>query len=155
MLYVLDTSVLLATLDASRAAHQPARALLDSTVSTALSTQTIRETLAVATRAVEANGLGLDVGDAWQSLATLRAACDQILYESPAWLAALEDLVLDVRPRGRTIYDLGQAAFVRATPNAVLVTDDRALIARYRRVVPVLGVRAALGATQAGARRRS
>ena len=63
----LDTNILLAATDESRHNHLLASRLLAASGSLgcrcALSGQIIREYLVVATRSVEANGLGLDAAD--------------------------------------------------------------------------------------------
>jgi predicted nucleic acid-binding protein len=71
----LDTSVLVAATDESRRHHDTARALIGRGRSVGLpgatSGQVIRECVAVATRPVAANGLGLSPLDALRNVAHL------------------------------------------------------------------------------------
>jgi hypothetical protein len=62
---VLNSTVLIAALDRARTSHQAVRDLLSSDEVKAVSTQTMRETLAVATSPLGANGLGIDFTNAW------------------------------------------------------------------------------------------
>ena len=73
---VLDSTVLIAALDQSRSSHQMAREVLSSDREKAVTTQTMREALAVATRPRSANGLEIAFTSAWKSIAMMRSACD-------------------------------------------------------------------------------
>lgn len=138
---VLDSTVLIAAMDKARSSHLAARDILSSDVEKAVTTQTMRETLAVATRPVAANGLGIVFADAWRSITTMRMACDRLLHESEKWWAAYAALANDIQPTGRTIYDLGQVAHVRSLgASAKLITDDDGLCTRYRGHIDVVTV---------------
>ena len=135
---VLDSTVLLAVLDRRRNNHLTAHELFSGNAEIAFSHQTIRETLAVATRPLAANGLGIAFTDAWESVMALRKACQISLMEDERWWAAYAELAVLVRPTGRTIYDLGQVASVRCLgPEAILVTDDGGIIARYGKLIAI------------------
>ena len=136
---ILDTTVLIAALDKARVSHQKARDLLSSDVAKSLTTQTMRESLAVATRPISANGLGLDISIAWRSITAMRMACDRLLYENEKWWASYNALMLDLQPGGRSIYDLGQVAHVHSLGKpARLLTDDDGIFARYKGRIDVV-----------------
>ena len=140
---VLDSTVLIAALDKARVSHIKARDLLSSDATKAVTTQTMRESLAVATRPIAANGLGMDVSIAWRSITAMRMACDRLLYENDKWWAAYDSLVLDVQPGGRSIYDLGQVAHAYSLGKpARLLTDDDGIYTRYKAYIDVVTVSA-------------
>ena len=140
---VLDSTVLIAALDKARISHLKARDLLSSDVTKAVTTQTLRESLAVATKPIAANGLGMDISIAWKSITAMRMACDRLLYENDKWWASYDLLVLDVQPGGRSIYDLGQVAHVHSLGKpARLLTDDDGICARYKAHIDILTVSA-------------
>ena len=141
MMLVLDSTVLLAAMDKARIAHQQARTLLSSDVQKAVTTQTMREAIAVATRPLAANGLGLEFGLAWRSITVMRMACDRLLYENEKWWASYETLAQETKPSGRSVYDLGQVAHVHCLDKpAKLVTDDDGLCIRYKNYIDVVTV---------------
>jgi hypothetical protein len=67
-----------------------------------------------------------------------------VLFESEKWLKSHDELAARFRPTGRTVHDLGQVAFVHATANSALVSDDGGVSRRYGKAVKVLSVRQAL-----------
>ena len=138
---VLDSTVLLAAMDQARIAHQSARTLISSKVRKAVTTQTMREAIAVATRPLGANGLGLEFGLAWRSIMAMRMACDSLLYETEKWWASYEMLAQEIKPAGRSVYDLGQVAHVHCLgKSAKLMTDDDGLCMRYKDYIDVITV---------------
>jgi predicted nucleic acid-binding protein len=138
---VLDSTVLIAAMDRARPAHQAARDLLSSTVLKAVTTQTLREALAVATRPMAANGLGLDFDRAWNSISALRLGCDHLLHENERWWTSYTTLAKTIRPAGRSIHDLGQVAHVHSQgKDATLITDDEGMCSRYRDHINVITV---------------
>jgi predicted nucleic acid-binding protein len=140
---VLDSTVFIAALDRGRTSHAAVRAIFSSTVSKAVSTQTMREALAVATRPMNANGLGLGFDDAWRSILALRLACDRLLHESEAWWTSYQALAEEIRPTGRSIHDLGQVAHAHSQGRtARLLTDDDGLRVRYAEVIDIVTVAA-------------
>ena len=138
---VLDSTVLVAALDRGRTSHQAARHLLSSDASKAVTTQTMREALAVATRPMTANGLGLEFDAAWKSLNALRMACDRLLLETDKWWSSYTTLANTIRPSGRTLYDLGQVAHVHSLGKpAQLLTDDAGMVTRYQSHIEVITI---------------
>ena len=133
---VLDSTVFIAAMDRSRGSHLAARGIFSSGKTLAVTTQTMRETLAVATRPISANGLGLAFPVAWTSITAMRMACSRMLYENDKWWSAYSALAQEMQPSGRTVFDLGQVAFVHSLgPSATLLTDDDRLVARYGTVI--------------------
>ena len=138
---VLDSTVLIAAMDRARIAHVAVRELLSSEVAKAVTTQTMRETLAVATRPMAANGLGMDFDSAWRSISAMRMACDRLLQENDKWWASYRALAHEIRPTGRAIYDLGQVAHVHSLgKQARLITEDGGLCARYEGYIQAMTV---------------
>lgn len=138
---VLDSTVLLAAMDKARIAHQLARTFISSNVQKAVTTQTMRETIAVATRPLGANGLGLEFSIAWRSMTAMRMACDSLLYENEKWWNSYEMLAQEIKPGGRSVYDLGQVAHVHCLgKSAKLMTDDDGLCIRYQGYIDVVTV---------------
>lgn len=138
---VLDSTVLIAAMDRARTSHVAVRELLSSEVTKAVTTQTMREALAVATRPMAANGLGMPFDIAWRSISAMRLACDRLLHENDKWWASYTALAKEMRPSGRTIYDLGQVAHVHSLGKpARLLTDDDGLCMRYKDHIAVITV---------------
>ncbi len=136
---VLDSTVLIAALDRARTSHQAVRDLLSSDAAKAVTSQTMRETLAVATRPLGANGLGIDFTNAWKSIYAMRMACNFLLLENDKWWASYMALTAQIQPNGRTIYDLGQVAHVHSLgKSARLLTDDGGICARYKDYIDVI-----------------
>ena len=136
---VLDSTVLIAALDRSRTSHLAVRDLLSSDAEKAVTTQTMRETLAVATRPLAANGLGIDFTNAWRSIGAMRMACNRLLLETDKWWASYTALTNEIQPSGRTIYDLGQVAHVHSLgKSARLLTDDAGICARYKGYIDII-----------------
>ena len=92
----VDTNVLLAACDESRDGHDRSLQFLENGLagkqSLFASGQVFREFLVVATRPIEANGLGLDPGDALANLAEF-SRCVRLLGETEAVSRRLRDLV--------------------------------------------------------------
>ena len=62
--FLVDTNVLLEATDERRQHHKDARTLVETVNPLVLPAQVIRECLAVATRPIPANGLGMSMADA-------------------------------------------------------------------------------------------
>ncbi len=138
---ILDTTVLLAAIDGSRSSHRAAREIFSTGRMLAVSTQTIREALAVSTRSVSANGLGMPFPAAWTAITAMRMACGRMLYEDEKWWNSFAALSQQVQPAGRALYDLGQIAHaLRLGPPAQLLTDDRGLASRYGSLISIVSV---------------
>ena len=134
---LLDTTVLLSATDDTRKGHGIARALIASDHNFALSTQTMREFIATATRPLTANGLEMAMDDALENLARFRARIDLLLVEDDRWLVVWMDVLARVRPAGRSLFDAGQIAHAKVS-RRTLVTDDARMVERYRSEVAVI-----------------
>src|SRR5437870_2369996 len=90
---LVDTNVLIEATDERRAHRAEARALLQSGAPLVLAAQVIREYLSVATRPVEANGLGMSMSDALLNIREFRREIRLLPEERPiltTFLALLE-----------------------------------------------------------------
>lgn len=105
---VLDTNVLLAATDEGRADHEQAVAALNAWPARAVvlytSGQILREYLAVATRPVAGNGLGLQPSDAIANVRALRVRLT-LLTEDTRVSERLLDLVGAVECTGKQVHD--------------------------------------------------
>ena len=139
MLLILDSTVLIAAMDTDRLHHTASRSRLENSETKALTTQTLRETLAVATRPLAANGLGMSVSAGLEALDGFRALCEDLLFEDAGWRAAYTEVVRTFQPAGRHLYDAGQVAhaLARRHHGATLLTDDLKLLNRYGGVCPI------------------
>lgn len=134
---LLDTTVLLSATDDTRKGHGIARALITSDRDFAMSTQTMREFIATATRPLTANGFEMAMDDALDNLARFRARIGLLLIEDDRWLVAWMDVLARLRPAGRSLYDAGQVAHAKVS-RRTLVTDDARMVERYRSEVAVI-----------------
>ncbi|MFT4296606.1 MAG: PIN domain-containing protein [Micropruina sp.] len=136
-LVLVDTNVLLAATDRARAAHPAAlRFLNEDGRRLALTPQIVREYLAVATRSVEANGLGLSSADA---LSNLTQFIDdlQILAEDAATTARLMELIGRGLASGKQVHDANLVAVAIAHNADVIVTDNTRHFARFSDLIAV------------------
>ena len=123
----VDTNVLLAATDESRPHHGDARRLLTESgergIHLAASGQVLREYLVVATRPVEANGLGLNVRDATANL-------NQFLHylhlydETEAVARRLRQLALSYNLHGKRLHDANLVATMCTHGIRALVTEN-------------------------------
>jgi len=136
----LDTNILLAATDESRDHHLLAGRLLAASGSfgqrCALSGQIIREYLVVATRGVEANGLGLDAADALAN-AELLAARLEFCEETESVSTRLRSLVRAHNWTGKKIHDANVVATMNAHGITRLVTDNPADFQAYRDITVI------------------
>lgn len=136
-LVVVDTNVLLAATDRSRAAHGAATDFLDGDERRlALTPQIAREYLTVATRPVQVNGFGLP-GDV--AVANLEQILDdlEILSEDGASVREVMDLVRRDAVAGSQVHDANIVAVALTRGASVIVTDDARHFRRFDRVIAV------------------
>jgi predicted nucleic acid-binding protein len=129
-LVVVDTNVLLAATDTSRATHAAAMEFLETDVRRcALTPQVVREYLVVTTRPVDVSGLGLDGADA---VANVTQFLDdmELLPEHLTTTRALMDIVERGAVAGKQMHDANLVA-VALAHGATIVTDDRRHFARF------------------------
>lgn len=129
----LDTNILLIATDRSRQLHRLAVRLLEEAdvrgIHLAANGQVMREYLAVSTRPVEANGLGLGVDAAVANLGEFLKVVS-LFDETESVALRLCQLVATHAVRGRRVHDAGIVATMLAHRINFLVTqngDDFAL----------------------------
>ncbi len=136
----VDSNVLLAGCDESRDFHSRAVRLLEEGLSGKRSLfasgQVVREFLVVATRPVEANGLGMGPGDALSNVAEF-SRCVRLLEEGDAVNQRLRELVRKHRLRGKRIHDANIVATMVAHGLTRLATANEADFKTFRDVIEV------------------
>lgn len=136
-LVVVDTNVLLAATDRSRANHVRATLFLDRDERRlVLTPQIVREYLAVATRPTEVNGLGLPADTADRNLGRLLADI-ALLPENDATVAVLRDLVRRGSATGKQIHDANVVAVALAHGARTIVTDNARHFSRFEDLIGI------------------
>lgn len=136
-LVVVDTNILLAATDRSRVRHAAALRFLESDVrALAITPQIAREYLAVATRPLGMNGLGMTPDDAVANLRQFLAAM-QVLTEGSGTLTHLLDLVVDGPALGRQVHDANVVAVALAHEATAIVTDNVRHFARFAALIAI------------------
>lgn len=136
-LVLVDTNVLLAATDTSRAAHAAATAFLNHDERRlALTPQIVREYLAVSTRPVDVNGLGLAAADAVANVTQFLDDMD-LLTEDAATTAGLMDLIGVRAAAGKQVHDANVVAVALAYRASTIVTDDARHFGRFGDVIAV------------------
>lgn len=136
-LVVVDTNVLLAATDTTRAAHAAAMTFLNEDERRlALTPQIVREYLAVTTRPVEANGFGLAGADA---VANVKEFLDDmtLLPEDAVTTAGLMDLIRGRAAAGRQVHDATIVATALAHGADAIVTDNTRHFSRFGDVIVI------------------
>lgn len=123
----VDTNVLLTATDVLRPSHLEAQRIFSKASQQgfhlALSGQILREYLAVATRPVEANGLGLTVPDAVENVEQFLEFAN--LFEETEEVALrLRELAKNLDVRGPRLHDLNIVATMLVHRIPVLVTQN-------------------------------
>lgn len=130
-LVVVDTNILLAATDVSRSAHSEALAFLNGDERRlALTPQIVREYLAVSTRPVDANGLGLSGGDAVANVEQLLEDM-ALLSEDGSTTRALLELIAQNPAAGKQVHDANVVAVALAHGATTIVTDNGRHFARF------------------------
>ena len=125
----LDTNILLIATDESRPYHEIARKVIAthgrSGLHLGISGQIIREYLVVATRAPEANGLGMEPADA---IKNVQAFNERLLFfdETEAGSIRLRHLTNGYRLIGTRIHDANVIPTMLSHGISKLVTENRA-----------------------------
>jgi predicted nucleic acid-binding protein len=136
-LVVVDTNVLLAATDRSRESHIAATDFLsEDERRLAVSPQIVREYLAVSTRPVEANGLGLSGEDA---VANVEQFLDEmeLLVEGPGTTRRLLGLIRDGSAAGKQVHEANVVAVALAHQAAAIVADNTRHFARFAQLIAV------------------
>lgn len=123
----LDTNILLIATDRSRPLHRLAIQLFEEAdirgFHLAANGQVMREYLAVSTRPVKANGLGLDVAAAVANLGEFLKVVS-LLDETESVASRLRQLVATHAVRGKRVHDAGIVATMLAHQISDLVTQN-------------------------------
>lgn len=123
-LVVVDTNVLLAASDEARASHHAALDLLNhDTRRLAVTSQIVREYLAVSTRPVEANGLGMEGAKAVANVQVLLEDM-ALLPENAECSERVMGLVRQGRALGKQVHDANVVAVAVSHRAGVIVTDN-------------------------------
>lgn len=142
---VLDTNILLAATDEARKDHEDALAAINlwpaSGVVLYTSGQILREYLAVATRPVGHNGLGMTRPDAVANVRALRARLN-LLTEDSKVSGRLLELLDTVECRGKQVHDANVVATMLVHGIDTVVTLNLADFARFGHEIHVVGLRA-------------
>jgi len=141
---VLDTNILLAATDESREDHEDAIAAINvwpaSGVVLYTSGQILREYLAVATRPVDHNGLGMTQPDAIANVRALRARLN-LLSEDVKVGGRLLELLDTIECRGKQVHDANVVATMLVHGIDTVVTLNVDDFARFGHQVRVVGLR--------------
>jgi len=141
---VLDTNILLAATDESREDHEDAIAAINvwpaSGVVLYTSGQILREYLAVATRPVDHNGLGMTQPDAIANVRALRARLN-LLSEDVKVSGRLLELLDTIECRGKQVHDANVVATMLVHGIDTVVTLNVDDFARFGHPVRVVGLR--------------
>lgn len=131
---MLDTNVLIAATDESRAEHRDALTVVNdwATRRTELCTsgQILREYLAVATRSAEKNGLGLNRSDALGNVHAIRERTT-LLAEDAKVADRLLSLLADVECGGKQVHDANVVATMLVYGVRAVVTMNTGDFARF------------------------
>lgn len=132
---VVDTNVLLAATDQDRASHAAATRFLNQDERClAISPQIVREYLAVATRPVGANGLGMTSQDAVANIGQFLE--DMVLLgESTATTRHLLNLIQDGTCSGKQVHDANIVAVALGHHAGTIVTDNIRHFARFAELI--------------------
>lgn len=137
VLVVVDTNVLLAATDRSRAAHQAAIAFLnEDRRRLAVTSQIVREYLAVSTRPLDANGFGLSGVDAVANVEQLLEDM-QLLPEDVATARLLLRLVAERPASGTQVHDANIVAAALAHGAGTIVTDNTRHFSRFADLIEI------------------
>lgn len=128
---VVDTNVLLAATDRSRAAHVNATSFLNEDERRlALTPQIVREYVAVATRPAGANGLGLSGEDAVANVQEFLSDME-LLSEGREATSHLLDLVTHRLATGKQVHDANIVAVALTHHAGAIVTDNTRHFVRF------------------------
>lgn len=136
-LVVVDTNVLVAATDTSRVAHAGATEFLNQdTRRLAISPQIVREYVAVATRPVELNGLGMSADAATTNVKQFLDDME-LLREDGRTTQRLMDLVRRGSAAGRQVHDANVVAVALAHRAGAIVTGDTRHFLRFADLIVI------------------
>jgi predicted nucleic acid-binding protein len=132
-----DTNVLVAAVDVARAMHRQALHVLNhlpqAGVLLCVSGQVLRELLAVSTRPVAANGLGLSVADALDNVRSVSARV-RVLEETRGVALRLLTVVSESGSSGKRVHDANIVATMQEHGVRKLITDNLDDFERYEQI---------------------
>lgn len=136
-LVLVDTNVLLAATDRSRARHEAAiRFLTEDERDLAISPQIVREYLAISTRPVEVNGLGMTATDAIANLEQFLGTMT-LLSEGSGSTAHLLALIGSRSALGKQVHDANVVAVALAHQAIAIVADNAKHFVRFASLVAI------------------
>jgi predicted nucleic acid-binding protein len=145
---LLDTNVLLRSCQPNSPDHETALAAVNSLLGAGrtlcIGSQTIYEFLAVATRSIAANGLGMEHSVADAELAKLLVGIE-VLYDSESVVAEVRRLVVDYKITGKKIHDAHLAGAMMAHQVNEILTFDSDDFKRLSQITVLGPVEAARG----------
>lgn len=134
---VVDTNVLLAATDRSRATHLVAVEFLNSDERRlCLTPQIVREYLAVATRPREVNGFGLSGDDAAANMGQFLEDMD-ILAENAGTTDAVINMVARGSSLGKQVHDANIVGVALRGGASTIVTDNVRHFARFADLITI------------------
>ena len=134
---VVDTDVLLAATDTSRASHQDAVALLQTDERRlSLTPQIVREYLVVSTRPLEANGFALSGADAAANVRDFLKDM-ALLADNAASVRFLIDLIKRGPTTGKQIHDANIVAVAVVHEATAIITDNPRHFARFADLITI------------------
>jgi predicted nucleic acid-binding protein len=140
---MLDTNVLLAATNSARAGHDDAMLVLNDWPGSGtilyVSVQILREYLAVATRPLESNGLGMPLGAAIENARSFRDR-STLLPESGQVVGRLLRLLADVPCGGKRIHDANIVATTLTHDVSTVLTANLKDFARFEPYVNLIGI---------------
>lgn len=136
-LIVVDTNVLLAATDTSRATYEAATRFLDHDARRhAVTPQIVREYLAVATRPIGANGLGLAGAVACANVDMILEDMT-LLPEDLTSVHQLKELLTHGSATGKQVHDANIVAVALAGDASSIVTDNTRHFERFADLIAV------------------
>lgn len=139
-LVVVDTNVLLAATDRSRQHHEVAtRFVNEDARRLAVCPQIVREYLAVSSRPVEVNGLGLSAKDAVANVDQFLQGME-VLTEGAATTLSLMELIVAGPTVGKQVHDANVVAVALAHRAAAIVTDNTRHFSRFAHQIAIEGI---------------
>lgn len=136
-LVLIDTNVLLSATDRDRSRHQRAVLFLSTDErQLAISPQIVREYLAVSTRPIDANGLGLSVREASANVEQLLDVMS-LLAEGPGTTIKLLELIGTIPVVGKQIHDANVVAVALANGVDTIVTDNIRHFTRFASLITI------------------
>lgn len=141
MSYLLDTNVLLRSVQPTHPAHNIAvnaiQMLLGQSATLYITSQNLIEFWAVATRPVAANGLGWTVAETMQEIAELKNFFT-LQPDTPVVFAEWEKLVAQYQVMGKQVHDARLVAVIKTYQIPFLLTFNIADFKRFTEIITIV-----------------